>query len=64
MSSTASRRMRRKMDKDIKKNIKGDERDLQIPTEEEIQIYINNKIEELKSNLNVQLQEGETTIGI
>jgi hypothetical protein len=57
MSSTASRRMRRKMDRDIKKNIKGDERDLQIPTEEEIQIYINNKIEELKSISNVQLQE-------
>jgi hypothetical protein len=57
MSSTALRRMRRKMKRDITKNIQGEERNLKIPTEEDIERYINNKIEELKSDPNVQLQE-------
>ena len=57
MSSTALRRMRRKMKRDITKNIQGEERNLKIPTEEDIERYINNKIEEIKLDPNVQLQE-------
>lgn len=57
MSSTALRRMRRKMKKDIVKNIQGEERNLQIPTEEDIQKYIDNILKEIKTNEDVQLQE-------
>jgi hypothetical protein len=64
MSSTATRRMRRKMKRDITKNIQGEERNLKIPTEEDIQRYINNKIEEIKLDPNVQLQETDTSIGL
>jgi hypothetical protein len=65
MSSTDARRMRRKMKRDIIKNIQGEERNLKIPTEEEIQIYINNKIEEIKLDPNgMQLQETDTSISI
>lgn len=65
MSSTDARRMRRKMKKDIIKNIQGEQRTLKIPTEEEIQQYINNKIEELKLDPNgMQLQETGTSISI
>jgi hypothetical protein len=64
MSSTDQRRMRRKMKRDIIKNIQGEERTLKIPTEEEIQRYIDNKIEELKLDPNVQLQETDTSISI
>jgi hypothetical protein len=64
MSSTALRRMRRKMKRDITKNIQGEERNLKIPTEEDIERYINNKIEEIKLDPNVQLQETDTSISI
>lgn len=57
MSSTALRRMRRKMKKDIVKNIQGEERNLKIPTEEDIQKYIDNILKEIKTNEDVQLQE-------
>lgn len=57
MSSTDARRQRRRMKRDIVKHIQGEQRTLKIPTEEEIQQYINNKIEELKEDPNVQLQE-------
>ena len=43
MSSTDARRMRRRMKRDIVKNIQGEERNLKIPTEEDIQKYINEK---------------------
>jgi hypothetical protein len=64
MSSTATRRMRRKMKRDIVKNIQGEERNLKIPTEEDIKNYIDNKIEEIKLDPNVQLQETDTSISI
>lgn len=64
MSSSDARRMRRRMKKDIIKNIQGEQRTLKIPTEEEIQKYINNKIEELKLDPNVQLQETNTGISL
>jgi hypothetical protein len=64
MSSTDARRMRRRMKRDIIKNIQGEERNLKIPTEEEIQVYINNKIEEIKLDPNVQLQETDTSISL
>ena len=57
MSSTALRRMRRKMKKDITKNIQGEERNLKIPTEQDIQEYIDNMLKEIKTDPNVQLQE-------
>lgn len=57
MSSSDARRWRRKMKRDITKHIQGEQRNLKIPTEEEIQEYINNKIEEIKLDPNVQLQE-------
>jgi hypothetical protein len=57
MSSTAARRMRRKMKKDIIKNIQGEERNLKIPTEQDIQEYIDNMLKEIKTDSNVQLQE-------
>ena len=50
MSSTDQRRMRRKMKKDIIKNIQGEERNLKIPTEEDIQKYIDNMLKEIKTN--------------
>lgn len=64
MSSTALRRMRRKMKRDIVKNIQGEERNLKIPTEEDIKNYIDNKIEEIKLDPNVQLQETNTSISL
>lgn len=57
MSSTALRRMRRKMKRDITKNIQGEERNLKIPTEQDIQEYIDNILKEIKTDPNVQLQE-------
>jgi hypothetical protein len=42
--------MRRKMKKDIIKNIQGEERNLKIPTEEDIQKYIDNMLKEIKTN--------------
>ena len=57
MSSTAARRMRRKMKRDIVKNIQGEERNLKIPTEQDIQEYIDNMLKEIKTDPNVQLQE-------
>ena len=57
MSSTDARRMRRRMKKDIIKNIQGEERNLKIPTEEDIQKYIDNILKEIKTNEDVQLQE-------
>jgi hypothetical protein len=57
MSSTALRRMRRKMKKDVIKNIQGEERNLKIPTEKDIQEYIDNMIKEINIDPNVQLQE-------
>ena len=64
MSSTDQRRMRRKMKKDIIKNIQGEERNLKIPTEEDIQKYIDSIIKEIKTNEDVQLQETNTNISI
>ena len=57
MSSTAARRMRRRMKRDIVKNIQGEERNLKIPTEQDIQEYIDNMLKEIKTDSNVQLQE-------
>jgi hypothetical protein len=57
MSSTALRRMRRKMKRDVIKNIQGEERNLKIPTEQDIQEYIDNMIKELNIQPDVQLQE-------
>jgi hypothetical protein len=57
MSSTDARRMRRRMKKDIIKNIQGQERNLKIPTEQDIQEYIDNMLKEIKTDPNVQLQE-------
>ena len=57
MSSSATRRFRRKMDRDVKKHMKKQGRYLDIPTEEDVQNYINTKITELKLQPNVQLQE-------
>jgi hypothetical protein len=64
MSSTDQRRMRRKMKKDIVKNIQGEERNLKIPTEEDIQKYIDNMLKEIKTNEDVQLQETNSNISI
>ena len=64
MSSTDARRMRRRMKKDIIKNIQGEERNLKIPTEEDIQKYIDNIVEQIKIDPNVQLQEEGTSINI
>lgn len=57
MSSSATRRWRRKMERDIKKDMKKQGRQLEIPTEQDIQDYINKRITELKLEPNVQLQE-------
>ena len=43
-----ARRFRRKMDRDVKKHMKNQGRQLEIPTEQDIQDYINNKLKELK----------------
>jgi hypothetical protein len=56
--------MRRKMKKDIVKNIQGEERNLKIPTEEDIQKYIDNMLKEIKTNEDVQLQETNSNISI
>ena len=48
MSSSATRRWRRKMERDIKKDMKKQGRHLEIPTEQDIQEYINKKLTELK----------------
>lgn len=65
MSSSDARRWRRKMKRDIIKNIQGEERTLKIPTEEEIQRYIDNKIQELKLDQDgMQLQEEGTSISL
>jgi hypothetical protein len=57
MSSTDARRQRRRMKRDIIKNIQGQERNLKIPTEEDIQKYIDNMVEQIKLQEDVQLQE-------
>ena len=61
MSSSATRRWRRKMERDMKRDIKNDMkkdgRQLDIPTEQDIENYINKKLTELKLEPNVQLQE-------
>ena len=57
MSSSQTRRWRRKMERDIKKDMKKQGRHLDIPTEQDIQNYINKRITELKIDSNVQLQE-------
>ena len=48
MSSSANRRMRRKMERDIKKDNKKQGRYLDVPTEQDVQDYINKRIKELK----------------
>jgi hypothetical protein len=51
MSSTPARRLKKRMEKDIKKGIlksNKDVRNLQLPTIEEIQQYINNKVKEME----------------
>ena len=48
MSSTSMRRMKRKMEQDIRKGIYKKEPSLNIPTEEEVQEYISNKTKELR----------------
>lgn len=59
MSSTDMRRMRRQMERDIKKGIlktgQGNERELNLPTVEDIQEYINKKLKEQQDGM--QLQE-------
>lgn len=57
MSSSDARRWRRKIKRDVIKNIQGEERNLKIPTEKDIQEYIDNMIEQIKLDPNVQLQE-------
>lgn len=57
MSSSANRRFRRKMERDVKKHMKTKQTYLDVPTEQDIQDYINNKLKELKLEPNVQLQE-------
>jgi hypothetical protein len=58
MSSSANRRFRRKMERDVKKHIKTKQTYLDVPTEQDIQDYINNKLKELKLESNgLQLQE-------
>jgi hypothetical protein len=47
MSSSAGRRFRRKMERDVKKHMKTKQRYLDVPTEQDIQEYINNKLKEL-----------------
>jgi hypothetical protein len=57
MSSSANRRYRRKMERDIKKDMKKQGRHLDIPTEQDVQDYINKRITELKLEPNgMQLQ--------
>ena len=49
MSSTQQRRLKRKMEQDIKKSIKGKgERNIPIPTEKDVEEYINKKINNMK----------------
>jgi hypothetical protein len=59
MSSTDGRRMRRRMERDIKKGIlktgQGNERELNLPTKEDIEVYINKKLKEQQDGM--QLQE-------
>jgi hypothetical protein len=50
MSSTSTRRMKRKKEQDIKKGIYKPERELNIPTEQELEEYISNKSKELRMN--------------
>lgn len=53
-----ARRFRRKMERDVKKHMKNQGRYLDIPTEDDVQEYINTKIKELKIEPNgLQLQE-------
>jgi hypothetical protein len=49
--------MERDMKRDIKNDMKKDGRQLDIPTEQDIENYINKKLTELKLEPNVQLQE-------
>ena len=48
MSSTFNRRMKRKKEQDKKKGIYVQERELNIPTEQELEEYITNKTKELR----------------
>jgi hypothetical protein len=48
MSSSANRRYRRKMERDVKKHMKTKQRYLDVPTEQDVQDYINTKLKELK----------------
>jgi len=48
MSSTFNRRMKRKKEQDKKKGIYVQERELNIPTEQELEEYISNKSKELR----------------
>jgi hypothetical protein len=48
MSSSANRRFRRKMERDVKKHNKKQGRYLNVPTEQDVQDYINTKLKELK----------------
>lgn len=50
MSSTATRRMKRKINRDKKKGIYKPERELNIPSEQELEEYISNKSKELRMN--------------
>ena len=63
MSSTDARRQRRRMKRDIIKNIQGQERNLKIPTEEDIQKYIDNMVKQIKieeDGMQLQEQQGQT----
>jgi hypothetical protein len=48
MSSSATRRFRRKMERDVKKHMKSKGTYLNVPTEQDVQDYINTKLKELK----------------
>ena len=48
MSSTATRRFKRKKEKDKKNGVYVQERELNLPTPEEVQEYISNKSKELR----------------
>ena len=48
MSSTAARRFKRRIEQDKKKGIYKPERELNIPTLDEVQEYISNKSKELR----------------
>ena len=52
MSSSQARRFKRKMEQDIKKGHKKANNHLAIPTEQDVQEYIDNKVKQMKNEPN------------